>query len=475
MKNHILFFFTLIFSLIASAQSTLVSGKVSDADGPLPGANVVIKGTSNGTQTDFNGNFEIQVSRGDVLVFSYIGYKTHSVTIEDPSKFLTVVLEEDAARLEEVVIAGYSARKSSAALSYSVTETLDGEASGIGTGGNYPYGVLTAGEINDIKDFREWTKILKQKEFKKIQEDWGFYLEHKIEVSVIDDDKKPINNVKVVLYSNAEEKPLQAMLARTDVFGKAVLFADLNCSTIEDYYYVQIFHEGKVLGKKINANTKKIAFNMNNQSESKNVDIMFTIDATGSMGDEMDYLKAELQDIMSRVDKNIGEKRVALTFYRDVEDEYTVKDLDFSSDIEEVQSFLDKQFAAGGGDYEEAVEIALKTSLSNNWDYQARTRLMFFLLDAPPHWTEQNAEMIRNQIRKAQEMGIKIIPIVASGADKNVEFLMRFFSVSTNGTYVFLTDDSGIGNPHLEPTKSDFEVEKLNDLIVRLVNKYAMI
>ena len=72
-----------------------------------------------------------------------------------------------------------------------------------------------------------------------------------------------------------------------------------------------------------------------------------------------------------------------------------------------------------------------------------------------------------------QPKGIKIIPIVASGANKNVEFLMRYFSVATNGTYVFLTDDSGIGNPHIKPTTDDFKVEKLNDLIVRLIEKYS--
>src|SRR5690606_6236280 len=103
----------------------------------------------------------------------------------------------------------------------------------------------------------------------------------------------------------------------------------------------------------------------------------------------------------------------------------------------------------------------------------AKAKLLFLLLDAPPHYTQDNVNIIKNQIRIAQEKGIKIIPIVASGADKNVEFLMRYFSISTNGTYVFLTDDSGIGNPHIKPTTDEFKVEKLNDLIVRLIQKYA--
>ena len=200
---------------------------------------------------------------------------------------------------------------------------------------------------------------------------------------------------------------------------------------------------------------------------------MFTIDATGSMGDEINYLKSELKNIISRLDKSIEKKRVALTFYRDSGDEYIVRDFDFSEDIEDVKETLSKQNADGGGDYEEAVEQALAISMSKDWNSNAKSRLMFLLLDAPPHYTQENVSVIKEQIRIAQERGIKIIPVVASGANKTVEFLMRFFSVSTNGTYVFLTDDSGIGNPHLKPSASDYKIEKLNDLIVRLIEKYS--
>ncbi len=50
---------------------------------------------------------------------------------------------------------------------------------------------------------------------------------------------------------------------------------------------------------------------------------------------------------------------------------------------------------------------------------------------------------------------------------------MRFMAISTNGTYVFITNDSGIGNEHLEPTVGEYQVEYLNDLLVRLINKYS--
>ena len=84
-----------------------VSGTVSDATGPLPGASVVVQGTTNGTQTDFDGNYTISnVGSNAVLVVSYIGFKTQQVAVNGRST-INIVLEEDAQALDEVVIIGY--------------------------------------------------------------------------------------------------------------------------------------------------------------------------------------------------------------------------------------------------------------------------------------------------------------------------------------------------------------------------------
>lgn len=92
------------------AQIT-VSGNVSDVDGPIPGANLILKGTNNGAATDFDGNFIISnVPSDGVLVFSFIGYKTKEVLINN-RKQINVTLEPDAAALEEVVIIGYGTSK----------------------------------------------------------------------------------------------------------------------------------------------------------------------------------------------------------------------------------------------------------------------------------------------------------------------------------------------------------------------------
>ena len=93
---------------IGFAQGT-VSGTVTDTDGlPLPGATVVVQGTSIGVTSDFDGNYSISASQGDVLVFSYVGYTSQNVTVGSSST-VNVTLESSTA-LEEVVVTGITSR-----------------------------------------------------------------------------------------------------------------------------------------------------------------------------------------------------------------------------------------------------------------------------------------------------------------------------------------------------------------------------
>ncbi len=94
-------------SCIVSAQTGDVSGTVSDTDGPLPGVNIVVKGTTNGVTTDFDGNYSISnVADDAVLVFSYIGYATQEITTNGKTT-VNVTLQPDAEALSEVVLVGY--------------------------------------------------------------------------------------------------------------------------------------------------------------------------------------------------------------------------------------------------------------------------------------------------------------------------------------------------------------------------------
>ncbi|WP_282044238.1 SusC/RagA family TonB-linked outer membrane protein [Winogradskyella flava] len=102
--------FTLFFALLMQftfAQDKTVTGVVSDASGlPVPGVNVLVKGTQRGTQTDFDGKYSIQANAGDVLVISYLGLKTQEITVGDSNTY-NVSMEEDTSQLDEVVVVAY--------------------------------------------------------------------------------------------------------------------------------------------------------------------------------------------------------------------------------------------------------------------------------------------------------------------------------------------------------------------------------
>ena len=110
MKSKLFRMLTPIFMLavfLANGQEKSISGNVTDADGlPLPGVAIVVVGTTNGTQTDFDGNYIISALEGAVLRFSYIGQKTVNRTIGNLSS-INVQMEQDAEALEEVVVVGY--------------------------------------------------------------------------------------------------------------------------------------------------------------------------------------------------------------------------------------------------------------------------------------------------------------------------------------------------------------------------------
>ncbi|CAM1345028.1 SusC/RagA family TonB-linked outer membrane protein [Tenacibaculum amylolyticum] len=101
--NGILTILLTFFMQFTFAQEKTITGTVKDASGPLPGASIVIKGTSKGTETDFDGNYSIKANTGDVLVFSFVGLTTVEKTVGSESK-IDVLMSEDENLLQEVVI-----------------------------------------------------------------------------------------------------------------------------------------------------------------------------------------------------------------------------------------------------------------------------------------------------------------------------------------------------------------------------------
>ncbi|MCB0460236.1 MAG: SusC/RagA family TonB-linked outer membrane protein [Flavobacteriaceae bacterium] len=115
--------FSVLITISSYAQEKTITGTVtSKSDGTaLPGVNIIVQGTTRGAQTDFEGNYSITASVGEVLNFSFIGMKAVSITVGD-SNVINVVLEEDAASLDEVVVTALGISREKKSLGYAVTE-----------------------------------------------------------------------------------------------------------------------------------------------------------------------------------------------------------------------------------------------------------------------------------------------------------------------------------------------------------------
>jgi hypothetical protein len=205
------------------------------------------------------------------------------------------------------------------------------------------------------------------------------------------------------------------------------------------------------------------------------LDLMFVVDATSSMGDELLYLKYKYSNIIGRIKEANPEYAVnlALLFYRDTGDEYVTRYFDFTGDVTQQQKNLDKQSASGGGDFPEAVDRALAEAVDKdiNWSDSA-VRFIFHVCDAPPHSDQISQSTYYDAVKTAAQKGIRIIQIASNGIDIAAEYLLRQEAIMTGGTYIFLTDYTGKDESELLHTVGAYDDENLNDCIVRVVNKY---
>ena len=343
-----------------------------------------------------------------------------------------------------------------------------------GQGGIQPQGgLVTVGEWNDLDNWAFYQKTLMKEPFKGFPDDWQMYTNHRIAVAITAKNK-PAANATVTLFRNNTS----IWTAKTDNLGRAELWVgafqkekELNTALLRLKVNEQWVSTATISESQVN----RIALDEALPSPTNLVQIAFMVDATGSMGDELEFLKMDLKKVINEVQKTNTQLKIstATVFYRDEGDEYVVKHSPFTEDINQTTEFISQQRADGGGDFPEAVDKALVQLNQLQWQPEARTRIAFLVLDAPPHNKPAVISSIQYSVKTAAASGIKLIPVVASGIDKTTEFLMRFIAMYTNGTYVFITDHSGIGNKHLEPSVGEYQVEKLSDLMVRLIKKYS--
>jgi len=536
-KWHLNFLF-LLLSLTAAAQAGVLKITVTDKQTKeaIPFASAVLSSgktlVATGT-SDFDGNIILKpLESGKYTVnVVYVGYQPKQINdvliSSDKTTYLSVALENSGVQLDEIVVVEYSIplidpdTKSGCTITRqeyqsmanksinSVVSTQAGayvrgsrsNATTVVTGGvpaqygnasngviakkviqaddlpGVKAGVLTAGEINDFKKWELWKDVSKDA-LEQYRGLWQMNLSERYTVLVQNEQKKPVADARVTLYSKDKEILWQA---RTDNTGKAELWAKIYADNGKASY-CEVETEGIKMRKD---DLKKFPQGINFLQVNKpctvynDLDVLFMVDATASMDDEINYLKAELQDIIGKIKSGNNELnlRTGSLFYRCPGNSYVTKRSPFTSDLSKTTDFIKEQNSGEGG--VESVEIALEEAV-NEFDWRANaTRLLFIVLDEPPGNDKAVIEKLHNAVSKAAEKGIRIIPLVASGGtdtyftQKSMEYLMRAMALATNGSYAFITDHSGVGDKHSKPSTDAYDVELLNALILRIIKQYS--
>ena len=372
----------------------------------------------------------------------------------------------------------YEPAVTTAAASTNGSEKEEEEPSKYYYGGNdtITAGTLTAGRIDDKKKYNDFIKAVGEM---RENEDSDWYDSTYLFNWTDPLDRYTINvtngkeNIEGATAELLDAKGKPVFSAVTDNKGRAYLFPGV--STGEAVTIRVTSPDGKSTYKKelskMKGNTLKVTFAKASNSEKK-LDIMFMVDTTGSMSDELEYLQAEIDDVIGRVAKgndNIS-IRTSVNFYRDLGDEYVVRSFRFRNNVDTCKKSLSEQRATGGGDFPEAVHTALDVAINKHaWDEDS-TKIMFLVLDAPPH--KEVEKEYTQAILDAARKGIRIIPVASSGIDTGSEYILRSAATITGGTYIYLTDDSGVGLSHEKPHTDSLEVRKLNDLMVNVIDEY---
>ena len=448
--------------------------------------------------TDRYGNFNVRLDTGKyTCVVSYDGYtsSTRTVTVRSDEKVDFSVSEDASKPLRKSGTAergserhrdgyeestGYAApmkRSEEPGIGPADAAVLVGSPDGRDGAASGSYGILTAGEVNDFSKWTQW-EDLSATTLSAMRNKWSIAPKGRYTLDLQTKAGLPIADAVVHLK---RKNGSVLFSARTDNTGKAELWMALDAkdTLTNEPVMLEVIHRGhmfrvdrtKPFEQRVNRLVLDVPY-----GPSDNVDVAFVVDATGSMQDELDFLRAEMNEIIYR-SKQIGDRlnfRFANVFYRDEgsNEQYLTRSMDFTRMLSTAVNFISDQRADGGGDTPEAVDVALDSAINRlSWSAEARTRIIFLVLDAGPHPGREGK--MQELIRQAAGKGIRIVTVSASGIDKGTEYLMRTLALGTNGTYTFLTDHSGIGSPHMEPTTDHYDVESLNNLLVRVLKSYT--
>ncbi len=335
---------------------------------------------------------------------------------------------------------------------------------------------LTAGEVDDNANWDDYLLYLRNYSGASIIE---LDISERHQILVTDSQGNPVLGARIGIEANGEE----VMVLRTHSNGRSLFFPRmLPPSNQADNYTLNILLNGITESMTIQAGGAQREWTISHPSADQQqtvtqLDIMFLIDATGSMADEINQLKENIRAIAAQIDALPAQPNVrfGMVTYRDREDEYLYNVTDFTSNVEQFAAALANVEAAGGGDYPEDLNEALSRAIHQpEWRVENSVSLIFLVADAPPHLDYGQQNHYGVEVLEAAKRGIKIFPIASSGLDSQGEYVFRQLAQISAGRFIFLTygaEGAGSTGTETDLNVSDYTVSSLDALVVQIVEE----
>jgi hypothetical protein len=343
---------------------------------------------------------------------------------------------------------------------------------------------LKAGEIDDNDRFADYLSYLQGYQGYDVRR---ADVSERYLIRVIDDNQRPVLDARVTVYDG--ERAL--FRGRTYAGGQTIfmprLFDSGNAST---FRVVAEHGQARAETSFARGASERVELGLRGAAidETLRLDLLFLLDTTGSMGDELARIQQTIDGISARIDAFTPrpEIRYGLVAFKDAGDDYVTRSAPFTADLAAFRAGLAELSAAGGGDTPEAVDEALYEAVVRaEWRDEPAVRLIFLVGDAGPHVRSSATGYPDPEVRfsyldgaqQAVARGVKIYPIAASNTDPQAEYVFRQLAQQTMAGFVFLTYQAGEsgGAPGesttLEAGAQAYSVERLDDLIVGIVER----
>jgi uncharacterized protein YegL len=344
-------------------------------------------------------------------------------------------------------------------------------------------GRLTAGSFDDHERLDDYRRYLSEVMQRDAQEKLPrLDIGQRAVIEVLDGQRRPVADARVVVRpvdpkARDRQEPSASAETLLDVTtasdGRAMFLSGMDWAGDRREFQLTVHAPGKAkpVAEVVSLDQPAWQVRLTTASDRpvRRLDLALVIDTTGSMSDELEYLKVEIDSIARSVRQMFPDvtQRYALVVYRDQGDEYVTRSFDFTSSIEEFCSTLAQQHASGGGDYPEAVHLALEHTARLSWQTDDTARVVFLVADAPPH--EEFFKQTLQAVSELRRKTVRVFPVGCSGVAEQAEFIFRAAAFLTQGQYLFLTDHSGVGDPHAVPNVPDYQVERLDRLMLRMI------